>query len=323
MLFPAALYAADMEITPFRTTNQSPLVMIHPIPAESSSVITPKGRLLSALTLDIANSYSLSTSANEGILLDGESSRWTLSTRYGVTDSVEVGIELPWIIYGGGFLDSFIIGWHDAFGLPQGGRKAAPDNRIRYSYVNSGRQTLLMDSSASGLGDVVLTSGVKLYEEKSRAAHDTLALRSTIKLPTGDSGNLLGSGATGGTLSLCGAANRFTDWGSLGVFGSVGGMLSDKGKVLKEQQERAAAFGTFGFGWGPASWISFKLQMNVNTPLYKGSSLPEVSKPAFMLMSGGALKLPGDYQLDIGVSEDISIETAPDVAFHFGLSKLF
>lgn len=323
LLLPASLFAADMEITPFRTTNQSPLVVIQPLPAESSSGISPKGRLFSALTFDLASNYSLSSAATEAILLDGESYRWALSARYGLTDSVEVGIELPWAIYGGGFLDSFIIGWHDAFGLPQGGRKAAPKNRIRYSYVNAGGQRLLVNSSASGLEDLVLTGGMKLYEEKSLSVHETLALRSTIKLPTGDSGNLLGNGAAGGTLSLCGAVNRFTDWGSLGAFGSVGGMLSARGKVLNDQQKTAAAFGTLGFGWGPASWISFKVQLNGNTPLYKGSSLAEVSKPAFMLVSGGALKFPGDYQLDIGVSEDVAVKTAPDVAFHFSLGKLF
>jgi hypothetical protein len=322
-LFPAIIPAADMEITPFRTTNQSPLVMIHPLPAESSAVISPKGKFSSALTFDLANSYSLSSTATESILLDGESYRWTASTRYGLTDRIEVGIEIPWVLYGGGFLDSFIIDWHDTFGMPQGGRDVAPKNRIHYSYSDAGQQKMLMDSSGSGLGDIVLTGGVKLYEEKSPALHDALALRSTVKLPSGDSDELRGSGAFGGTVSLCGSSNHFTEWGALGLFGSVGGMISAKGDVLKDQQETVAAFGTLGLGWGPAPWISFKVQLNANTPLYKDSSLPELSKSAVMLVTGGALQLPGDYQLDIGVSEDISVATAPDVAFHVGLSRIF
>lgn len=323
LCLPSVLMAADMEITPFRTANQSPLVMIQAIPAESSAVIAPKGRLFSVLTLDLASDYTFASAAGEGILLDGESYRWTLGTRYGVTDTVEVGIELPVILYGGGFLDSFIIGWHDAFGLPQGGRKSAPKNRLRYSYVRSGRQALLLDSSAAGVGDLVLTGGVKLYDERRPAFHNALALRSTVKLPSGDTGDLLGSGAVAGSISLCGSINRFTDNGSLGLFGSFGGFLTDRGKVLHDQQKPLAAFATLGAGWGPAEWISFKVQLNANTPLYNGSSLAEVSKPAFMLVSGGALKFPGDYRLDIGVSEDVSVGTAPDVAFHFSLGKLF
>lgn len=312
-----------MEITPFRTTNQSPLLMIHPLPAEASSAIAPKNRFFTALTFDLANSYTASSSGVEKILLDGESCRWTLSTRYGLTDSIEVGIELPWVMYGGGFLDSFIVDWHDTFGMPQGGRDVAAQNRIDYSYSKAGALKAHMDSSGSGPGDIVLTGGMKLYQEKSPLLHDALSMRATIKLPSGDSDALRGNGAFGGTVSLCGASNYFTDMGTFGMFGSVGGMISAKGDVLKDQQEPLAAFGTFGLGWGPAPWLSFKMQINANTPLYKDSSLAELSRPGVMLVSGGALRFPGDYQLDLGVSEDVSVATAPDVAFHFGLSKVF
>lgn len=322
-LAPALLYAGDMEISPFKTTNQSPIVMIHPFPAESSALISPQGKFSSALTFDLASNYTSSTTDSENILLDGESYRWTLSTRYGVTDRFEVGIEVPWIVQSGGFLDSFIVDWHDAFSLPQGGRDSAPKNQLQYSYANSGGERLLMDDSGSGPGDMVLSGGLKLYEEKSAALHDALALRASIKLPTGDSDHLRGSGAIGGTISLCGSANHFTEWGSLGLFGSFGGMVTAKGDVLSDQQEPLAAFGTFGLGWGPAAWISFKLQINANTPLYKDSSLAELSNSGVMLVTGGALQLPADYQLDIGVSEDIAVATAPDVAFHLGLSKVF
>ena len=323
LLLPTVLQAADMEITPFRVTNQSPLVMTQPLPAESSTGIAPKGKFSAALTFDLANNYTESTSGKETILLDGESYRWTLSTRYGLTDKLEVGIEIPWIDSSGGFLDSFIIDWHDTFGMPQGGRDGAPKNKINYSYANSDGQRLIMDSAGSGLGDIVLTGGMKLYEEKSPAVHDSFALRTTVKIPTGDSDSLRGSGAFGGTVSLCGASNHFTEWGTLGFFGSVGGMISAKGDVLKDQQEPLAAFGTLGIGWGPAPWISFKVQIHANTALYKDSSLAELSDPAVMLVTGGALQLPGDYQLDIGVAEDISVATAPDVAFHLGLSRIF
>ncbi len=118
-------------------------------------------------------------------------------------------------MYGGGFLDSFIIGWHDTFGLPQGGRDRAPKNRLAYSYRDSQGQKLLMNRSGEGVGDIVLTGGLKLYEDKSAVLHDTLALRATAKLPTGDSAQLRGSGAAGGSVSLCGALNRFTDAGNV------------------------------------------------------------------------------------------------------------
>jgi len=315
--------AADMEITPFRTVNQSPLVQIFGLPAESSAPTIPAGRLTVGLTQDIASDYTVSSSNSEQVILDGESYRWTLSARYGLGGRFEAGVEIPYILYGGGFLDGFIVDWHSAFGLPQGGRDNASRNRLSYRYSKDGVQKLNMDHAGSGIGDIVFSGGMKLFDAHDGAAHDSLALRSSIKLPTGDSGSLRGSGSTDFTLSLCGSMNSFTEWGSLGLFGSVGGLVMSRGDVLADQQNNLAAFGTAGLGWGPAEWISFKLQLNGHTALFSDSSLDELSQNSLMLVVGGALKLPGDYLLDIGVSEDVAVATAPDVAFHLGLSKRF
>ena len=180
-----------------------------------------------------------------------------------------------------------------------------------------------MDHTGSGIGDIVLLGGMKLYDVHDKGSHDSLVLRTTIKLPTGDSNSLRGSGSTDFSLSLCGSMNNFTEWGSLGLFGSLGGLAMTRGDVLADQQNNLAGFGSLGVGWGPAEWISFKVQLNARTALYHGSSLDELSKFSLMLVSGGALKLPGDCLLDIGVSEDVTVGTAPDVAFHLGLSKQF
>jgi hypothetical protein len=315
--------AADMEITPFRTVNQSPLVQIFGLPAESSATVTPAGRLTVSLSQDIASEYTVSGTKFEQIILDGESYRWTLAARYGLGERFEAGIDIPYLLYSGGFLDGFIVDWHSTFNLPQGGRDTAPRNRLNYFYSKDGVQKLKMDHAGSGIGDIVFSGGMKLYDVLDSSAHDSLALRSSIKLPTGDSSSLRGSGSTDFSLALCGSMNNFTEWGSLGLFGSVGGLVMTRGDVLADQQNRLAGFGTVGLGWGPAEWISFKVQLNAHTAMYHDSTLDELSKTSVMLVGGGALKLPGDYLLDIGVSEDVAVATAPDVAFHLGLTKRF
>lgn len=316
-------FAADMEITSFRTVNQGALVRIFGLPADSSASVTPAGRLKLALSMDVANEYSTSSSHDEAITLDGESYRWVLSATYGIAERFEAGIQIPYILYGGGFLDGFIIDWHNAFGLSQGGRESAPKGRLLYSYGKNGQQKLRMNDSGSGVGDISLSAGLKLYDEGGDGFHDRIALRTALKLPTGESDSLRGSGSVDLSLSLCGSMNNFTEWGSLGLYGSLGGMAMTEGDVLPDQQNNLAGFGTVGLGWGPAQWISFKVQFNAHTPLYHGSSLDEISSSSLMLVMGGALRFPGDYDLDIGVSEDLIVGTAPDVAFHFGLSKQF
>jgi hypothetical protein len=315
--------SADMEITPFRTVSQRPLVMIFGLPAESSAVNVPAGHSAFSFTQDIGSEYTVSETRHEQITLDGESYRWTLSARYGISDRFEAGIDIPYMLYGSGFLDGFIVDWHNAFSLPQGGRDTGPKNRLNYSYFKDGVQKLDMSHAGSGIGDIVLNGGVKLYDAGDSGFHDNLALRTTLKLPTGDSSSLRGSGSTDLSLTLCGGMNNFTEWGSLGLFGSAGALVMTRGDVLPDQQNRLVGFGTFGLGWGPAEWISFKLQLNGHTAFYHDSSLIELSSNSLMLVVGGALKLPDDYLLDIGVSEDVAVATAPDVAFHLGLSRRF
>lgn len=317
------VFAADMEITPFRAINQSPLAQIFGLPAASSATVTPAGRLRLALDTDVANSFTTDSKKGEQVTLDGESYRWVLSAAYGLADRFEIGIDIPYVLYGGGFLDGFIIDWHEFFGLSQGGRKDVERGRLLYGYDKNGEQRLKMNNAGSGIGDITLTGGMRLYDVLDGASHDSLALRGTLKLPSGDSDSLRGSGSVDGTLSLCGSMNSFTEWGSLGLYGSVGGMAMTDGDVMSDRQNNLVGFGTAGLGWGPAEWISFKFQVNANTSFFHGSSLEQISDGSLMLIMGGALRFPGNYLLDIGVSEDLAVSTAPDVGFHFGLSRLF
>lgn len=313
----------DMEISPFRTVNQSPLVQIFGLPVDASPVVTPPARLTLQLQQDISSNYTQHSTAREQIRLDGETYRWTLAARYGFGSRWEAGVEIPYLVQGGGFLYGFILDWHRAFGLPQGGRDEAPRGQIAYSYSKDGVQRLNMSRSGAGIGDISLTGGMTLYRSHEGQSRDDLALRIALKLPSGDSSALRGSGSTDLALQFCGSMQNQTEWGTLGVFGALGGMVMTDGRVLAGQQRNLAGLGNAGIGWGPAEWISFKVQLNGHTALYQGSSLPELSDSSLMLVAGGALKLPGDYLLDIGVSEDVAVATAPDVSFHLGLSRRF
>jgi len=315
--------AAGMEIAPFRTTNQSPLKQIFGIPSETGTAIITRGNIGVSLTEDIANGYAFSSTRREWIIQDFESYRWTMAARYGLGERFEVGIEIPYILYGGGFLDSFVIDWHDFFQLPQGGRDIVPKDHLRLRYSKNGVTKLNFEHAGSGIGDISLTGGMQIYDSRIDRVHNSLALRGTLKLPSGDSSELRGSGSIDLSLLLCGSMNNLTEWGTVGLFGSIGGMAMSNGSVLTGQQQNLVGLVNIGTGWAPAEWISFKAQLNITSPFYSKSSLDELSGASMMLVLGGSIKLPGDYLLDIGVSEDVLVATAPDVAFHFGLSKHF
>jgi hypothetical protein len=316
-------FADTLAITPFYTFNQSPLVQIFGLPAAESSIIEPPGHTWSLLAVDAANNFASQETDQENVYLDGESYRLTLALRYGITDKLEIGVDLPWVGYGGGIFDSFIEGWHRFFGLSQGGRTQAPLNRLLFTYSRDGQERLRLDDSNFGIGDIRLTSGWQLYNDGS--SHPlAVALRASLKLPTGDSSRLHGSGSTDVALWLTGSDDYPLPgpWGDITLFGAAGGMVMTDGQVLKEQQKNLAGFGSLGFGWSPADWIALKTQFSLHTPFYR-SELRELGQPAVQFLIGGTWGLSAKTALDIAVSEDVSVDTSPDVALHLGLNHQF
>lgn len=318
----APAFSEPLVIKPLHTVNRSPLVQIFGLPEPESAITLEKGRGEAGFFIDIASSDINEAASRETLLLDGEAYRMTIAARYGVGERFEAGIDIPFVGHNGGVFDSFIEGWHDFFGLPQGGRKEAPHNRLAYRYTKNGTERLSVDDSNAGIGDIRLTGGYQLYrsdDPRQRA----VSLRGSLKLPTGDSGTLHGSGSVDTALWIDASDDYRLSTGHLTLFGSFGGMMMTRGDVLPDQQRNVAGFGTLGTGWAPAEWIAFILQLSGHTPFYDGSDLKELSSNSLQLNIGGTLKLPGSLFMDIAVSEDVAVNTAPDVTLHLALRRMF
>lgn len=320
-LFPSPLlYAFD--ITPFYSTNHSPLVQVYGLPSAGSAILLPPGGKEFRATLDQASNYVDEATSREAILLDGETTRLTVGGRYGLSKDAELGLAIPALVRGGGFLDGFIINYHDLFGFPQGGRDQAPRNRLLYRYSRDGVEKLKIDSSGSGVGDISLTAGYQLYHDANQYPR-AVALRASVKLPTGDSASLNGSGSTDVSVWITASDDYRLSLGHATLYGAGGVMVMSKGDLLPEQQRDYAGFGTIGVGWNPLSWIAFKVQLDAHTPFYRDSDLKALGANAAQLLIGGTLGLSERTTLDIAVSEDIATTTSPDAVFHFTLSTRF
>ncbi len=319
LFLPSFLPAA--EITPFYTQNQSPLVQIYGLPFIGDASLAPSGKADFRLIVDLANNFVDDSNPRESILLDGESTRISLDARYGIKRDWEVGVVIPYVVQSGGFLDGFIEGYHDLFGFPQGGRDQAPRNRLLYRYVKDGRERLKVNESSSGLGDISLNGGWQVYGGKGRPS--SLALRSSLKLPTGSSSDLHGSGSWDLSFWLVGSHDWQLAYGHLTLLGAAGLMGMTDGDVLESQQRNGAGFGSLGIGWSPARWIAFKIQANGNTPFYKDSELRELNMSSIQLTIGGTLAFSEKISLDVGITEDVIVKTSPDVVFHLALRGTF
>ncbi len=320
LLLPAS--SPGIEIAPFATRNQNPLVQIYGIPTAEPGRLLDRGRFSARLTLDIANSYASDKAKSEEVLLDGETYHSNLGLRYGVGDRLQIGLDIPFISHSGGFLDGFIEGWHDTFHLPQGGREQAPRERLAYSYRRDGQPLVDLTDSTAGFGDLRLSGAWQLLRA-SAARPGAVALHLSLKLPTGDSDKLLGSGSSDLALSLSGQRDVPIRMGRIAAFASFGTLLMTDGDVLPEQRRNLAGFGSVGLGWAPHERLALQLQIDGHSALYKDSRLQEIDANSLQLVLGGSVQLAERTVLDLAVSEDIVVDTAPDVVFHLSLHRIF
>ncbi|MBT8146746.1 MAG: DUF3187 family protein, partial [Gammaproteobacteria bacterium] len=184
---------AEEQYLPLR--NHNPFLQIFGLPQFQSGMLTEDGQGTSRITFDLANHSESGIAGSESVVIDGESYYLNLSWRYGWSDRIEVGIDLPVVSHNRGFLDSPVERWHDLFGLSNANREGQR-NQLRFSFGQPGTAGLLLDSPATGIGDLRISAAYAI----NGAADGGLALRSTLKLPTGDEDKLMGSGAADLTL---------------------------------------------------------------------------------------------------------------------------
>lgn len=309
-----------LDTRPLYSFNQSPLVQIYGLPALGAAHVLGPDESRLAIHLQIANNFTGSSNQTESLVLDGETHRLSLAWRRGLGNGTEWGFELPYLTHNGGFLDSTIDRWHKTFGLPNGGRDTATQNLIDYRYTRNGADLVRVDHPASGVGDLRLSAAKQLAAPES-SGDGIMALRASLKVPTGNDTELLGSGSTDLALWLSAASTRPPNTWNL--YGGGGVLLMSKGDVLPSQQRNQVAFGTLGFSRKFFQNVAVNAQLDAHSPFYDGTGFRQMSAYA----AQGLLGLNWEFQphryMEFSVSEDVLVDTSPDVVFNLSLAFAF
>lgn len=300
-----ALHADDM--SPFPTTDMNPFVQIFGLPALGDATVLKRDQSGFDATIAAGNVFSTDSNAAEEARLDGEVQRLTLTWRQGLGDGLEWGLELPFVSHGGGNLDQLIMTWHDWFNLPDGNRNAAPKNALEYRYTRDGIDVIHMTQPASGVGDLRLTMGYSLASPSTPTV-----LRASLKLPTGDDQELLGSGGTDLAVWLstaCGArcAGNFRWYGGGGV------LHTGQSDVLPEQQRHLVGFGSVGAGYRALPTLDLKVQFDGHTGFFGRTDLPEIGAASAQVVLGFTWRLAPSYTLDFALSEELVHNSSVDL----------
>ncbi len=311
--------AGATEIIPLYSFNQSPLVQIYGLPTLGEARVLSQGDANVSLRVQLANNSNSASNQTEQLVLDGETHRLTLMTRQGFTEGYEWGIELPYLSHSGGFMDNFIERWHQTFGLPQGNRQITTPNQINYHYTRNGADLVRVTQSVEGLGDIRLSGAVRLPHHPGDMM---VALRGSLKFPTGDSDKLLGSGSTDLALwlSMAPASPAVDAWN---IYGGGGILLMTESDVLPHQQEHYVGFGSIGLTRRIISSLTFNAQLDAHSPFYNGSDFRQLSAYAVQGLLGVSWEFSPKKYLEMSFSEDLKVNTSPDFVFSLSLTFPF
>ena len=320
LVCPLAAGAEQESTHGFPLRNQNPFLQIFGLPPFQSATLAADGLANYDLSLDIANHADAGDNALEDFVIDGESYFFTLSYRRGVTDNLELGFDLPLVAHAEGYLDNAIEGWHDLFGMSNTKRRG-PSNQLEFFYANTGATQYALNSPSFGLGDIQLTAAIPL-RKASDVDDFSVAVRSSLKLPTGNQDELRGSGATDFSVGVY-ASDRTTFWKrDLYLSGFAGALLLGDGDILTSIQRSAVPYGGMLATWQMTENFGITTQLYAQGQ-YFDSELEELGGNSVQLAVGGDYRLPKrGLLLSFAVVEDVSANATTDFALHFSIRRI-
>lgn len=316
-LYPLAATAGSGIAEGFALRNQNPFLQIFGLPTFQSAALAEPGMFDYELSFDIANHADNGDNDREDFVVDGETYFLTLSLRRRVTEKLEFGVDVPFIAHDDGFLDNGIESWHDTFGMSNTKRRG-PSNVLEFRYVLDGELLFGLDTPASGLGDIQVTAAMQL-REGSENSGSALTLRSSVKLPTGDEQELLGSGAMDFSVGLY-AANSHTLFNrAFDVSGFGGVLLLGDSDILGDLQRTAVPFGGMAASWHATDRLALMAQVYVQGD-YINSELEELGGESIQLGVGGVYRWPEQaVSLKVAIVEDFLANATTDFGMHFSI----
>jgi hypothetical protein len=300
---------------PFLVHDQNPFVLIFGLPSLPGAKTVGGGETQFNVSANVTNTLNIEQFASESLFVDTEIYALDLVWQYGLNDVWNLRITLPFLSYQAGKLDGFIEDFHDLFSFPGGDRPNQPHNRLLIRYVLDNSTLVEINSPQTGVGDLAVSLGWQYMKTPVCA----VSLWSSLKLPTGEKEKLTGSGGTDLAIWLSGQQLINNPWE---VFGATGLVWTQRGKVVALQRQQIVVFGNMGIDWRVLSWLSLKIQTDAHSSFYDDTSTKFLGA-AMQLTAGGSLHFNPKTVLDVAVTEDVLVDSAPDVSFLITLRTSF
>ncbi|MGH8262620.1 MAG: DUF3187 family protein [Steroidobacteraceae bacterium] len=299
--------------SPFPVTDQNPLTrgFYHPLPTAARWDSSDAG---DQMLLTVANTTNMNRSGSERLLVDAESTELRFLWSEDLDSNWRIRASVPIVHYGGGVLDPVISGFHKALGLPQGSRPWRRDDQFAIEYSRPG-QSIRMDQSYTGLGDMSIELGRQLAEQRTYA----LSVWGGVELPSGNAERLTGNGALDAGAWFSGEWRPRRD---LSFALTAGGTRQGSGDLLNDRRAAWVGFQSLVVCWNASNQVYVQAQLDSHDAYIESSNMPMLGSASILTLGGGYRTLSG-WRMGFSVSEDIKVTASPDVAFQFTIHPPF
>lgn len=305
VLAPAPAGAQTVPPGPLRTSEQNPLYRLFYVPEAETADVVETGRYRIDVSSSYSNIFELSSSGLHDQIFDLEQMTTGVTLRYGVSPGLEVGTRLGFQTTWGGFLDPVINGFHEAFGLPNGGRERVGDNEYRVLLDGlAPRVRFRLSSRTFGPEDARLFAKWRILG--SREESNAVSVRGTFRLATGP----VDAGRANGALAVLGrySADR------VHVHAALGGTTLNAPEELSPIVSGAAAFFTVGLEGNLTRRLSLIGQYTGASRYVGGFEDGELDHMAAALAFGFRGVAGSDWTWEFSFAEDVPPDS-PTVDF--------
>ncbi len=307
MIFPALAHARSNQCN----VPMNPVAGLFAVDQELAGLVSSK-TVNASLCVNLASHATSTTLPNEELLFDGETLRSELRLYGALGQAWGFGADFTWMQHSGGSLDGLIESWHDTFGLPNGIRDQLPDDALRIELNRDNDTIVSLSSRTRSIGD----SRLHLRRTLLSGSRASLSAQLSVKLPTGDSADLSGSGATDVSLGLHGS--RYL--GNAVLNGRLGVSRLGRSDIAALNHERTIYFAAASVRYSLTEWLAFGAGLNAHSAVLD-SELRAYRNPALSLHAEADFSVGRSWQLTLGFGEDLRVATNPDVVFRLMLYR--
>ncbi len=312
------LWSGGVRADPFlEVRSYNPFLQIYGRPEFFAGAVADPGTSRIATTLEAVNLTEIETRPGGSLELDGEIYQLEIAYERVLGQALEVGIRVPVIHHSGGWMDGLLTDWHDLLGVPDGKRDRQVPDSLRLYFDDGQGGRFLQEDGGTGLGDIRLSGRYRLTPSSAARA---LAIHGGLKVPTGKSEALRGSGAFDVSVGI-GLSDPVTLRGlRTTLSANVGVLLLGDSDVLPELQRSSVVFGGLQASFRLTTGLSLIGGVQASGAYYD-TDVRAIGDESIALILGGDYRSRNGWQVRFGIVEDGFSRSMPDFALHLDISR--